>query len=113
MTDTPSTRVLRLLTLFTCLATGSSQTQFSSPPHSYGFGSIDVSVPHRMPDHLVVYNLMGQMVRVIADRDFGAGPHQVSWDGLDSGGQQVASGIYLLRLRARAAPVPGLGAVLP
>jgi len=81
MTDTPSTRVLRLLTLFTCLATGSSQTQFSSPPHSYGFGSIDVSVPHRMPVHLVVYNLMGQMVRVIADRDFGAGPPpgQLGW----------------------------------
>ena len=52
---------------------------------------------------LIVYNLLGQQVRVLADRAFEAGTHEVRWDGRDSGGRTVGSGVYFYRLTAGTA----------
>ena len=43
---------------------------------------------------LVVYNLMGQSIRVLADGWTEAGLHQVRWDGRTDAGAEVASGVY-------------------
>jgi hypothetical protein len=43
--------------------------------------------------HLAVYNVLGQEVEVLADRDFSAGIHIISWTG-----ENVPSGIYFYRL---------------
>ena len=43
---------------------------------------------------LVVYNLMGQSIRVLADGWTEAGLHQVRWDGRTAKGAEVASGVY-------------------
>ncbi len=51
------------------------------------------------PTELSIYNLRGQLVRQI---DLGIqikGAHSYLWDGEDSHGRQVATGIYLLRLK--------------
>ena len=45
-----------------------------------------------------VYDLTGRRVAELADRPFGAGTHQVRWDGQDAQGRQAASGAYLVRL---------------
>ena len=47
-----------------------------------------------------VYNSLGQEVRYLAQGSLAAGHHSLSWDGRDGGGQPVASGSYLLRVRA-------------
>ncbi|MCD4829420.1 MAG: T9SS type A sorting domain-containing protein [Candidatus Cloacimonetes bacterium] len=47
---------------------------------------------------LCVYNLRGQLVRTLADGLFSAGGHSVVWDGLDTHGEAVSTGVYLFRL---------------
>lgn len=47
---------------------------------------------------LAVYNLRGQLVRVLERVKRTAGEHTAHWDGTDAQGRAVASGIYLCRL---------------
>jgi flagellar hook assembly protein FlgD len=47
---------------------------------------------------LVVLNTRGQRVRELVDGTMGAGLQEVTWDGRNEGGHDVASGIYLYRL---------------
>ena len=50
---------------------------------------------------LVVYDLAGQVVRtLIAGGQMQAGNYSMAWDGLNSAGAKVASGVYLYRLNA-------------
>lgn len=48
---------------------------------------------------LVIYNMLGQSVRVLGRGEIGAGEHTFSWDGTQSSGEPAASGIYLYVLR--------------
>ena len=47
-----------------------------------------------------IYSLSGQLVRRIALSQQAPGKHTLEWDGSDSGGRKVASGVYLYRVRA-------------
>ncbi len=49
---------------------------------------------------ITIYNVLGQQVNVIVDDVKSAGEYEASWDGADSGGRGVASGIYFYRLSA-------------
>ncbi len=49
---------------------------------------------------LTIYNELGQEVRALVNKRKPAGTYQVEWDGRDHAGKQVASGIYLYRLKA-------------
>lgn len=49
---------------------------------------------------LVVYNVLGEQVKVLVDSYQAAGHYNVTWDGTSSSGGQAASGIYLYRLSA-------------
>jgi hypothetical protein len=49
---------------------------------------------------LVVYNLAGQRIRVLAEGVRQAGTHRATWNGRDSQGRRVGSGIYLCRLES-------------
>ncbi len=49
-----------------------------------------------------VYNLLGQLVRTLADSDLPAGSGSVIWDGRDSSGRTVNSGAYIIRLQSGA-----------
>ena len=49
---------------------------------------------------LVVYDVLGQKVRVLVDEDQSAGYHTVVWDATDGNGSPVSSGVYLYRLTA-------------
>ena len=52
---------------------------------------------------LVVYNLMGQQVRVLADGWVDSGAHRVRWDGRTAAGAEAASGVYWAVLQAGGA----------
>jgi hypothetical protein len=45
-----------------------------------------------------IYNINGQLVRVLLNEPLEAGDHRLSWNGQDEGNQAVASGIYFCRL---------------
>ena len=48
---------------------------------------------------LRVYDIAGRLVRTLeAGRPYGAGRHQVEWNGTDAAGRSVASGVYILRI---------------
>lgn len=46
-----------------------------------------------------VYNVSGQLVRLIVDDPMAAGAHHVEWNGRDDLGRIVASGIYFVRFQ--------------
>ena len=48
---------------------------------------------------LKIYDLTGRFVRTLVDEAMGPNTYMVQWDGRDSAGRSVASGIYLYRLR--------------
>lgn len=49
---------------------------------------------------LTVYNVRGEQVRRLADGWHRPGKYSVLWNGLDDGDHAVASGVYVVRLRA-------------
>ncbi len=52
------------------------------------------------PARLCVYNLKGQLVRVLADSQMPAGSHSLVWDGKDDQGREQGSGVYFYRLES-------------
>ncbi len=57
-------------------------------------------LPAEGPVRLEVLDMRGRRVRVLVDGPQGAGRHRVVWDGTDSHGEPLPSGVYLVRLRA-------------
>ena len=61
---------------------------------------VQFSLPKEGRVRLEIYDVIGQLVRSLADDSFRAGVHRLTWDGMDRQGRGVASGIYLLRMRS-------------
>lgn len=61
---------------------------------------ITVSIPRTSQVRLVIYNMLGQEVAVLINRELSAGIHQVEWNGIDYRGNSLASGTYIYRLVA-------------
>ncbi len=47
---------------------------------------------------LAIYNILGQRIKVLINDNLPAGNYKAVWDGLDTKGQNVSSGLYLLVL---------------
>ena len=62
--------------------------------------TIRFGLPERSPVKLVIYNIAGQRVATLVNREMSAGYHQVQWNGKNRNGQQAASGVYIYRLTA-------------
>lgn len=61
---------------------------------------ISFALPQASRVTLEIYNVLGQQVTSLIDGDMPAGNHTVTWNGTNSGGGAVASGIYFYRLAA-------------
>ncbi len=61
---------------------------------------IEVSIPKIQFVALEIYNVNGERVIILLSGSLGAGTHSLFWNGKNSKGGEVASGIYLLSLRA-------------
>lgn len=53
-----------------------------------------------IPVTIEVYNVLGQLVRVLVNEPKERGTYQVTWDGRDQNGDQTASGVYFYKLEA-------------
>jgi alpha-amylase len=62
--------------------------------------TITFSVPQTSDVALGIYNLKGQLIRLLFSGQVATGHHQFIWDGADVNGLKVASGIYVYRLEA-------------
>lgn len=61
---------------------------------------IRYQIPNRTEVQLTIYDLLGQEIRVLANKAHEAGVHQVRWDGTNALGEVVPSGVYLYRMHA-------------
>ena len=68
--------------------------------------TISFSLEKAGPAYMVIYNILGQRLAVLVDDYLQAGWHSAAWDGRDSGGRQMAGGIYFYKLIS-----PGFSAV--
>lgn len=64
---------------------------------------IRFSLPRGGRVELAIYNLAGQRVATLVDGQRGAGTHVTRWDGTDDQRRELASGVYLYRLRTEQA----------
>ncbi len=62
---------------------------------------IEYSIPRTMYISLTIFNPLGQKVRTLINQKQTPGQHTVVWDGKDDNGRNVASGIYLYRLKTK------------
>ncbi|HOX86925.1 MAG TPA: T9SS type A sorting domain-containing protein [bacterium] len=74
-------------------------------PNPFNAGTtFSYDVPNTFNDpiavRLEIYDLQGRMIRMLINGAIQPGQHRVVWDGADSGGQPVSSGIYFYRLQA-------------
>lgn len=61
---------------------------------------IRFSLPVKSHVKVEVFNVLGQSVRVLVDEDFTPGVKEITWNGVNSTGRQVSSGIYFYRITA-------------
>jgi len=62
--------------------------------------TISFSLPERNKATLSVFNLEGKLVKTLVNGVLEAGQNQIAWDGTNSSGNQVASGVYFYSLKA-------------
>ncbi len=62
--------------------------------------TIRFSIPRQMQVRMAVYDVRGRLVRDIMNEHRDAGTHDAVWDGRDSEGHKVSSGIYFCRMEA-------------
>ncbi|MBN2357174.1 T9SS type A sorting domain-containing protein [candidate division KSB1 bacterium] len=60
---------------------------------------IGFNLPARSRVSLDIFNLLGQRIRRVTDREYMAGRYELQWDGLGDRGEAVAAGVYLYQLR--------------
>jgi hypothetical protein len=49
---------------------------------------------------LRIFNIKGELVKTLIDRDLRAGEYSLDWDSSDGSGRGVASGVYFYQIRA-------------
>ena len=83
-------------------AQGSRPVLLQNAPNPFNASTaISFLIPFRLANEatrLSIYNLTGQLVRVLQFETLQAGEHRLSWDGRDDLGREVASGVYIYRL---------------
>ncbi len=62
--------------------------------------NISFTLPERTQVTLIIYNILGERVKTLVNRDMEAGIHTIHWDGADGSGNSIASGIYFYKLSA-------------
>lgn len=102
-----------------CVSATTSMTHFDPSP-TYTFKVLPLSLTvagnapnpfqHRTTLHfeisiaapvtITVYNILGQRIATLVDRELPAGSHAIDWDGRTRHGQGLSSGIYLYRIQA-------------
>ncbi len=58
------------------------------------------SLPKQSDVTISIFNLLGQNVKKIENKNQTAGQHEINWDGTGQSGRAVASGIYFYQIEA-------------
>jgi hypothetical protein len=70
-------------------------------PNPFASGTnVGFALTRRASVEAAVYDVTGRRVRTLVSGPLPAGRHRLEWEGTDSAGRPVASGVYFVRLRA-------------
>ena len=61
--------------------------------------TIKFQIPKASVITLKIYNINGQEIKTLTNREYQPGNYSVKWDGTDMSGNKVASGIYIYFLK--------------
>jgi hypothetical protein len=61
---------------------------------------IRFALPEARPVSMKIYNIEGRLVRTLAERPYGSGRHELTWDGRDMQGSRVTAGVYFYKFSA-------------
>ena len=68
-------------------------------PNPFNPGTtIEFSLETKTNVEISIFNILGQKVITLINKEMPAGAHEVYWDGIDRNGQQVSSGLYFYRI---------------
>ncbi len=63
---------------------------------------IAFSIPTASKVNISIYNVLGQQITTLVNRELNAGSYSISWNGLDAAGNTISSGIYFYKINANA-----------
>jgi len=63
---------------------------------------ISYSIPEKAHVRIEVFNILGQRVALLVDAELPAGDHAAAWNGHNSQGASVGSGVYFVKMQAGA-----------
>jgi hypothetical protein len=72
----------------------------SANPLPQGNASLEVALPAASPVQMRIYDVRGGLVRDLSAHAVPAGRHSISWDGRNSAGVPVRSGVYFMKANA-------------
>jgi hypothetical protein len=64
-----------------------------------GQATVDFGLSKADRVEVKVFDVSGRLVRTLADRQFAAGRHSLTWDGVDNNGRSVARGVYFTQVK--------------
>ena len=87
-------------TLDAPVANGEGALDFAAPfPNpSRGEAMLAFTLPAAGKAKLTIHDVAGREIVRLADREFRAGPHRMTWSGVDERGQMAPAGIYFAKL---------------
>ncbi len=62
--------------------------------------TIQYQLPSDSKVRIEIYNILGQRVRTLINKEQKAGVYKIPWDGRNAYGSKVASGLYIYRIKA-------------
>ena len=75
---------------------------FSAYPNPF---NSSVSIKFRMPNKefvdIVIFNILGEMVRVLAKKEYKFGDNIIRWDGKDNEGKHLSTGVYFCNFKSK------------
>jgi hypothetical protein len=70
------------------------------PNPTRGAMRMEFAVPKEMPVSMIVVDVQGRAVQVLAKGSFAAGRYQIAWDGVTDRGVRAGAGVYFVRFEA-------------
>ena len=64
--------------------------------------NIQFELPEAAHVELVIYNVLGQKVKELVNKEFQAGYHNLIWHGTNQNGEHVGSGTYIFVIRVKS-----------
>ena len=61
---------------------------------------IEFSLPRRAAVAVSIYDVLGRVIARPVSEEYGAGNHRINWDGKNSYGERVSTGVYFYRIEA-------------